>query len=198
LYARAFLVEYARYLQADPRPLLAAFAPGTDVEDAGPALPPRPRAPFVVPSWAMLATALTLLVVGLAVAGGRLPDGAFAHAARTITSTGPRAPSAPARVLAEHTVAPVTSFTVVISVAGAPCWLRVTVDGTPALERTVLPGQTQTFASRHEIDLLVGNASAVGLMVNGQVLPSLGNAGQVRALRILLVDGAVRVEPGAA
>jgi cytoskeleton protein RodZ len=198
VYARAFLREYARYLDLDPEPLLALFRCGDDVEsDIETLLPPAPpRTRPAVPAWAVLAAALAVLVAGLAVAGRRLPDGGSARVAiRHPATPGPTStPAGVARVLAERSVAPAAELIVAVAVAGEACWLRVTLDGAEALAQTLLPGERRAFRGNREIDLLVGNAGAIQVVVNGRAIPALGGSGAVRSLRLTLDGGTVRVD----
>src|ERR1051325_247917 len=95
VYARAFLREYASYLDLDPAPLLAVFHAGDDgPEDLEALRPPAPPRRIVVPAWGVLVAALVVLVAGLAVVGDRLPNGAVGRVdAPTIPPSAPAAAS---------------------------------------------------------------------------------------------------------
>lgn len=204
VYARAFLREYCAYLGIDPAPLLAVFRAGDDpTEDLEALLPPAPRRRITVSPWLVLAAALVALIAGLAVAGDRLPDGgAGTTAAHRRSAPAPTAPALTAQtpaaragtsVLAERTARPAGALTVQITVVGEPCWLQATSDGVRKVAETLQPGAHLTITAAHDIELLVGNAGALRIAINGTALEAAGGSGVVRTLRISLSDGAVRV-----
>ena len=64
-------------------------------------------------------------------------------------------------------------------------WLRVTVDGTVALEGTLPSGAAKTFTGK-VADVRVGNAGGVRIAVNGRTLGPLGASGDVVERRFVL------------
>lgn len=60
----------------------------------------------------------------------------------------------------------------------AACWLRVTSDGSVVAEGTFPAGTVKTFSGRN-VTLLVGNAGAVDLVVDGVDRGKMGAPGQV-------------------
>jgi cytoskeleton protein RodZ len=71
------------------------------------------------------------------------------------------------------------SLKVEVSVEGSPSWLSILADGNLAYEQIAQPGFSQTFEAQREISIKTGNAGAVGVKVNGQVLGKLGESGEV-------------------
>lgn len=63
----------------------------------------------------------------------------------------------------------------------AKCWLSVKADGQPVLEGTFGAGVGKNIKAKEKIELHVGNAGGVQLVLNGKELPSLGPSGQVRS-----------------
>ena len=63
-------------------------------------------------------------------------------------------------------------------------WLRVVVDGSRSLERTVPAGQTLRFEAKTSVQFTAGDAGAVVLTVNGESRGRLGANGQVSRRRI--------------
>ncbi|MEL1136600.1 RodZ domain-containing protein [Desulfitobacterium sp. THU1] len=61
-----------------------------------------------------------------------------------------------------------------------PCWVRINVDGKPALEGTFTQGVTKELKAKEQIELVtVGNAGGLSVILNGKTYPSLGTEGQV-------------------
>jgi len=67
----------------------------------------------------------------------------------------------------------------VVVVASDRSWLRAVVDGATVFEGFLSAGDRQTWESRRQISLRIGNASALDVSVNGQSLGRLGNPGDV-------------------
>ena len=192
MFARAFLREYARYLRIDPEPLLQLLAP----------FEPPPMAP-------------TLAVLSKAAPRTGIPGRALALAGAAVLSVllvvGSQDPLAPPNVKdAVDLPAPIpailaapggvaddiedvprgpagaaTSGTLIETTGRS--WLRVTVDGDMVFEGMAAPGWNRSFPDAERIEMLVGNASAVSLTVDGKPVGRLGRAGEVR--RVLIVAG---------
>jgi cytoskeletal protein RodZ len=58
-------------------------------------------------------------------------------------------------------------------------WVRVVSDGSVVFEGFVSAGDHQVWQGQHQVNLRVGNASALDLSVNGQSVGRLGNPGDV-------------------
>ena len=88
--------------------------------------------------------------------------------------------SAPARA-APPTAAPKPKTVDLRVIAGkAPSWLGVTNAAGQQLFWNILqPGQSQEFTDASKLDVIVGDAAAVDLVVNGHDLGSQGSSGQV-------------------
>ena len=63
-------------------------------------------------------------------------------------------------------------------------WVRVTVDGTLQIERTLQAGDTRDTTVGREIYLQVGNAGNVQWAINGRPAKPLGKAGETGAARV--------------
>jgi len=71
-----------------------------------------------------------------------------------------------------------------VSVSGSACWLEVTTaDGRRLVRRTLHPGQHLSFPE-HDLRLIIGNAGALRLSVDGHHGYVAGRPGQVRFLTI--------------
>lgn len=94
----------------------------------------------------------------------------------TVTPTAPTSPStSPTDV-----VAAADGVTVVVTTTGRASWMRITNgSGKTLFEGTLTKGETQTVRDKTKVKLLIGNAGAVALNVNGRDLGAPGSGGQV-------------------
>lgn len=76
-------------------------------------------------------------------------------------------------------VAQGNGVTVVLTVTGRACWMRVTTATQTLFEGTLTRGATRTFQDRSKVKLLLGNAGGVSLVVNGVDVGHPGGSGQV-------------------
>ncbi len=74
---------------------------------------------------------------------------------------------------------PENALRIVVSVEGAPSWLRVRADGSVALEEIAQPGFSRTFEATRVVSVKTGDAGAVSVEVNGQDVGVLGADGEV-------------------
>jgi cytoskeletal protein RodZ len=73
---------------------------------------------------------------------------------------------------------PAAPVTVQLSLTDAS-WMRVTVDGEADFEGTLPKGTERTWTAQDEIEIVVGNAGAVMLSLNGGDASKMGDPGQV-------------------
>ncbi len=59
------------------------------------------------------------------------------------------------------------------------CWVKVKSDGKLLYHGILKKGRSDSWQAKEKINLYLGNAAAVNLNVNGQVITSLGRKGQV-------------------
>ncbi len=94
-------------------------------------------------------------------------------------TTTPSTPSAPSSSPSD-VVAAADGVTVTVTTTGRASWMRITNgSGKTLFEGTLTKGQTQTVRDRTKVKLLIGNAGAVALTVNGRDLGAPGSGGQV-------------------
>lgn len=82
----------------------------------------------------------------------------------------------------DDVVAQADGVRVRLTVTGRASWMRVTggANGKKTLyEGTLTRGETKTFSDKVKVSLLIGNAGAVELKVNGRDLGAPGGSGQV-------------------
>jgi cytoskeletal protein RodZ len=203
-YIRGFVRNYATFLGVDPDQALALFHLPQATEDVPAAtFVDQPLHP-AQPVWGRLLFAAALvIIVGTAAVlayqqyGGMLwPDRVPATA--TATAAAGAAPAEPTRTplpTAEPTAAPsptptrtrtstpkpLPASTLMVSteIVGQPAWMQVWVDGEQVMARTLQPGTTNSWAARQRITVRSGNAGAVRVTVNDQVVGTMGEMGQI-------------------
>lgn len=93
----------------------------------------------------------------------------------TSVSTSPTPASSPPDVVAEA-----NGVSVALTVTGRASWVRASTDsGKTIFEGTMKSGDTRTFRDKTKVKLIVGNAGAVSLVVNGKDLGAPGSSGAV-------------------
>jgi cytoskeletal protein RodZ len=136
---------------------------------------------------AMLVAILALVTVGVVSvvtrgSSGGSPDEVLAPAtssAATTPSTPTTTPT-PTPTTTDDTIAQATQVEVTVDVIGDKSWLSVTEGKATSLyEGLVVTGDSQTFVSDKKIRVVVGNAGAVTLTVDGQDLGVPGGTGEV-------------------
>jgi cytoskeleton protein RodZ len=69
-----------------------------------------------------------------------------------------------------------------------PVWVSATVDGQKALEQLLQAGEQRTIDVRRELVLTAGDASALGMTLNGAPARALGRSGEVVTTRINMTN----------
>jgi cytoskeleton protein RodZ len=200
-YARGHLRNIAVALGTDPKPLLEAF----DAEHVRSVAPKASevfesetasRAERRGPNWsAAMAVALVLvLVYGVAQVLSGTQDTAtegVGGPSAPARSAGPASPSSSATSSAEPSAiarAPGDRVTVVLQ-ARQRSWVQATTaSGKELFQGLVSSGETKTFTDRQRIRLVVGNAGAVTLRVNGADVGAPGRRGQVARVQFTPQD----------
>ena len=168
VYGRFFLREYAEHLGLDPEPMVKAFD-----GEKGPVRPLEPivrveRAPRRSVLRPLLAILGVLLLLAGAVAFRAMRDDAFVP--------GPRVPEASTRVDATPPAvanqppadqAPIHGIRAVVHVSSR-CWIEAISDGTTTFSGTAEAGEVVRLRADHRLELTLGNAGGVRLIVNGK------------------------------
>ncbi len=192
-YAKAHIRGIARAVGADPAPLLEEFGTGHPID-------PRPLEAFRGergasrgPNWsAAMAAVLALVlsfglyrVISTSERPARSPVVAAVPTAKVAVHPPARArvvTKAPARRAVPGAIAqvPRTGVNVRLTASGGPSWVNVTnAAGKPLFQGNVALGASRTFTDPVKVRLVVGNAGAVTLVVNGKSLGTPGKAGTV-------------------
>jgi hypothetical protein len=190
MYARAFLREYARYLGLDPESLVASYR----MNHLEAERPIRPPVPIERSSAAWVGTTLALLSVVALLAIAVFAGGQEDRPMPRVASPPPASPSpSPPIVAGERAEERPRGVILTIRVTERPSWILVIRDGEDLLRRTLEPGTERTFRDRHRLDLVVGDAGAVRVTLNGKRIGPLGGDGQVFTGSALLRKGKARL-----
>ncbi|SHN25239.1 helix-turn-helix domain-containing protein [Actinacidiphila paucisporea] len=196
VYARGHIRTLARAVGLDPEPLVAQYA-----AEHGTEIAPAPVAPLYSaekirseprrPNWTAAMVAAIVAVIGFvgytAFTGGNDGNGAKADPAPPTPSSASTKPTAttqgalpPSSTGSAIAAAPPGKVTVKISAEGGASWVQATDhNGKRLFQGSLKKGNSQTFSDDKKIKLVVGNAGAVQLFVNGKDLGPAGDDGQV-------------------
>ncbi|GGW69599.1 helix-turn-helix domain-containing protein [Streptomyces xantholiticus] len=198
VYARGHIRMLARAVGIDPDPLVAQY----DDEHGGrPA--PTPAAPLFEaerirperrrPNWTAAMVAAIVVVVGFAgftlfsdseSSGGNLAEGP-AEAGSTPTKAPTTRPADPKPEPSESAIAavPKDKVTVKLSATGDKSWISAkSHNGKLLFDGLLLKGESKTFQDDERVDLILGNAGAIELFVNGKKVEDEFKMGGVERL----------------
>ncbi|WP_329141168.1 DUF4115 domain-containing protein [Streptomyces sp. NBC_01476] len=199
VYARGHIRTIARAVGLDPEPLVERYV----AEHAG-EIAPAPVTPLYEaerirseprrPNWTAAMIAAIVAVVGFvgytAFSGGD-DGGTSAKATPTATTTPPPSqspqgngvPKPPSPSNSAIAAAPPGKVTVKASAAGGTSWIQATDgNGKQLYQNSLKKGESMTWTDDKKIKLVVGNAGAVQLFVNGKDIGLAGDKGQVAHL----------------
>lgn len=198
-YARGHIRNIATAVGTDPKPLLEVFdtehnrsaAPkASEVFESETSAPAERRGP----NWsaAMAAALVLILVYGVAqVLSGSSDRSTEGRSSAPARAAGPASPSSsptPSGDSSAVAQAPNDRVTVVLQ-ARQVSWVQATTaSGKELFQGLVASGQTKTFSDRQRIRLVVGNAGAVTLRVNGTDVGAPGRRGQVARVQFTPQD----------
>ncbi|MFF4171773.1 RodZ domain-containing protein [Streptomyces sp. NPDC001744] len=201
VYARGHVRALARAAGLDPAPLVERF----DAEHGGrPA--PTPAAPLFEaerirpeprrPNWTAAMVAAIVAVVGFvgftmfngndAPKGTTAADGGPAPAPEKATSAAkpkPIKPVAPKATESAIAAVPRDKVTVKLTAVDDKSWISAKAhDGKLLFDGLLLKGESKTFQDDERVDLVLGNAGAIELYVNGKKVADTFESGQVERL----------------
>ncbi len=195
VYARGHIGTLARTVGLDPAPLLAEF----DAEHVDTA--PTATRVFEAetgsaaersrPNWAAAMAVALVLVVGIGVwqlasrptTPREIMTGVVPSVSATPTpSTEPTSSATPEPSNSDIAEVPDEGVTVVITAVGGQSWISANEGNRQVFQGLLEEGQSETFSDDLKVSLVVGNAGAVTLTVNGNDLGSPGGNGDVSRL----------------
>lgn len=201
VYARGHIRTLARAVHVDPEPLLAQYA---DEHGGRPA--PTPAAPLFEaerirperrgPNWtaAMVAAIVAVIgFVGFTLFSGDDGDSARTQVAEGSTPTTSKAASQPPKTEKPEAdpepsdsaiaAAPRDKVTVQVSAVDGRSWISAKDhSGRLLFDGLMEQGDSQTFQDQQQIDLVLGDAGAIQLYVNGKKIEDEFRAGAVERL----------------
>ncbi|WP_306328789.1 helix-turn-helix domain-containing protein [Streptomyces venezuelae] len=199
VYARGHIRTLARAVGLDPAPLIEQY----DAEHGGrPA--PTPAAPLFEaerirpeprrPNWTAAMVAAIVAVVGFvgftmfdgndAPKGSAVADGPAPAPEKASSAAKPK-PVKPAPKPSESAIAavPQDKVTVKMTATDGKSWISAkAADGKLLFDGLLLNGESKTFQDDERIDLVLGNAGAIELYVNGKKVADKFESGQVERL----------------
>ncbi|MGV9249157.1 helix-turn-helix domain-containing protein [Streptomyces sp. NPDC003710] len=203
VYARGHIRTLARAVHLDPAPLLEQFA-----AEYGGRPAPTPAAPLFEaerirperrgPNWTAAMVAAIVAVIGF-VGFTLVKGGDGGQSAKTPIAKGPQAStgkpvsatpksSKPAEPKPEPSdsaiaAAPRDKVTVQVSAADGRSWISAKDhNGRTLFDGLLKKGDSQTFQDKEKIDLVLGDAGAIELYVNGKKIQDDFRPGQVERL----------------
>ena len=202
IFTRAFVKAYASEVGLDPDVTMRDFMAQVPSETAADAAKRDRRTPEhdeFQSQQRMAGTALTLLLVGVPLAGLLLylgirgaPASEEEPAADPLVAVSPaEAPATPppaAAPAADPTPPPAARaeeppLSLVLSPSG-DCWVSLTIDGALVFSRVMRGGERESYEASEEIVLNIGDAGAFGYAINELPGRSLGGSGEVVTARI--------------
>lgn len=200
VYARGHIRAFARAIGIDPAPLVDRY----DAEHGGRPAPTRVapvyeadkvRAEPRRANWTMAMVAAIAVVVafvcfnlfhggsGHPVAGRASQDGPSTRPSASASPHRDRTPSAtPSAQPSDSPIAAVPADKVVVKLTAddGKSWVSATgADGTTLFQGLLLKGQSKTLTDDKKISLVLGNAGAIQMFVNGKDLGTAGGDGQL-------------------
>jgi cytoskeletal protein RodZ len=190
-YARGHIRTIAHVIGIDPAPLLAEFAaarPPVEELRMAEAFEPEAKAARPQrrgPNWtAAMAVALIVVVaLGLArlIAGGSGDEESPPPVANAVTPPPVTDKPTPTPAPSKSDAIALADRVVVRLTARGASWVSVrTGSGRVLFEGTLDRGESKEFTDRRRIRLIVGNAAAIRLTVNGEDIGTPGSQGEVK------------------
>jgi cytoskeleton protein RodZ len=198
VYARGHIRSLARAVGLDPEPLVEQYAAEHGTATATVTVAPVYQAERRIkseprrPNWNAAMIAAIVAVIGFVgytafsgKDGGKPTAGAGSTptATRTTPSQTPQSngvPKPPAPTNSAIAAAPPGKVTVKVTAAGGISWIQATdSNGKQLYQDSLHKGQSMTWTDDKKIKLIIGNAGAVQLFVNGKDLGAAGTDGQV-------------------
>jgi len=162
-----------------------------------PVLTPKPAAPPTVPAPASSGDATVVPSVNPAggeVTPGSSPSTAAATGATPKPQGGSAAGISPVAQPSPQTgnppgMKPDANADLVLQVAATDkVWVGVEADEKTVLQRSLNPGEVETFKAHKSFDVTAGNAQAVILTLNGETQKPMGRSGEVKSVHLTRED----------
>jgi cytoskeleton protein RodZ len=200
-YARGHLRTIAAVVGADPAPLLAEFDAAHDTTGVRASEVFEAEvvgAPRRGPNWSAAMAVALVLVLGYGVAQAfsgpdrGVTDGLPSDVPASSPATSAPTSSAPTPSGGSSAVAQAPRDKVTVALrANGTSWVQVTTaSGQQLFQGLLQDGQARTFTDKSRIKLVIGNAGAIVLTVNGTDVGTPGDSGQVARVQFTPQDPA--------
>lgn len=182
VYTRAYIREYARFLNMEAGTLLDEYAKQQmSAQAVIQTEPPPVQKRFAFPRKVLL---IPLLIVIVVISAIYLPKMSPVWKTGEVPVAGtPPAVREEARVSPPH-VGPVSRHNMLTVNAVETTWLRVEMEGGMSEEVLMKPGETKQWTSTKGFSVKVGNAGGVRLVLNDRDMGIPGEKGQVVKLTL--------------
>lgn len=210
IYLKGFLKIYCKFLSADPKDYISDYKEtqnqpanivSTNKKDKGQKKSgPLRETAIKIGSFRpprKLKTAVSLILAVIILSVGLFNLGKFISAGRSRNNLMQGhlsakavmpAPNKRKTAQAATQKAAVTEITLVMS-AREKCYAVVKVDGRVVFQRTLERGRSDSWKAKEKIEITLGNAGAVELIVNGQRFDKIGKKGQPRKNIVITKEG---------
>lgn len=189
IYAKAFLKNYAKFLNLNLDEILEAFKQkhgGEPVheEHEKPVAEKKVKAKRRPQYWLYAAAVLIIAVVVVSIiyaSGGMGKNSTAVKEGEQQNTNQIAAPenNGQQQVPAPDNAVSITGVKVVLNVKSDRSWIQVTVDGREEFQGELAAGESRTFEGNEKIYITLGNAGAVEVIENDKNLGFLGTMGDV-------------------
>ena len=191
VYAKSFLIAYARFLHLDPQPLVAQlFPPPPEPSPAEAASSAPEAAGFSLPldaMWDAVGAILRRLVPVAVVAAGvalliAVKPLRWLPSLRVTQASFSTAPAKPAAAQQMALAVRPTQPLELGVVARHASWISVKADGDLVAQQQLSPGSKETWKAKRRLEVVIGNPAQVDVLLNGQPISPLAMAHAGRLL----------------
>lgn len=189
IYAKAFLKNYAKFLNINLDEILEAFKQRQGVESVHedhnkPLEEKKVKAKRKSQYWIYVAAMLLIAAVVVSIIYGtraiRMKSAAEKEGEKPkteqITTQGNTGEQ---QAPVQENTANITGVKVALNVKSDRSWIMVIVDGQQAFQGEIAAGQSKSFEGKEKIEITIGNAGAVEVLENDKSLGFLGASGDV-------------------
>jgi cytoskeletal protein RodZ len=183
VYVKAYIREYAKFLNIDPKPLLDEYATLTmKNEEEAPLPPPLPRKKSALLRISLPASLVAAVIVGFFIYTQTYERKAVVP----VTPATPTVPESPGSAQSTSELLPSKPEPqhMLDVTATETTWLRIEPDGGESEEMLLKPGETKKWTSPNGFNLKVGNAGGVRLVLDNKDMGVPGERGRVVKLRL--------------
>lgn len=191
VFNRGFVRAIAGYMKLDEHHWIGEYAraAGEEAEVLARYSPPRPPAPSSISRrvWSLVVLVAVFGAAAYLVHQVRMQRAAEAAPSALTSVPTVAAPATTTRTALREQSPAATELRLQIDTL-KDAQVTVTVDGQPAFQGRMGPGETRTFRAGREIELSTNNAAAVVLTLNGKTLAPLGNPGETKQVTLTAKD----------